>query len=224
MKITKSLLLTIFSLVLIYLLGLPWRKPDKLYVDAGGEFVFSKGNAPENLRSEVLQQLRTFQEGYTKRDVSKVQSFAGQLFSKDNIVIIGTGGPKETMVGYGKSAGLVKSDWESWGDCRFLMDNAQISASGSTAWFSTVGTVNREGSSLTRYSVPLILSGILVKENGIWKLQQMQFQSNPNLDWFGLVYVLLFIWLVLNVLLLGFHIYRWIRNRNKTNQAITASV
>jgi hypothetical protein len=223
MKITKSLLLTIFSLLLIYSLSLPWRKPDKLYVDAGREFVFSKGNAPENVRSEVLQQVKTFQEGYTKRDVTNVQSFAEQLFSKDNIVIIGTGGPKETMVGYEKSAGLVKSDWESWGDCRFLMDNAQISAFGNTAWFSTIGTVNHEGSYLTRYSVPLILSGILVKENDIWKLQQMQFQSNPNLYWLGLVYILLFIWFILNLMLLGFHIYRGIRNRNKANQAMAAS-
>jgi hypothetical protein len=223
MKITKSLLLTVFSLVLIYLLSLTW-KPDKLYVDAGREFIFSKGNASEKVRSEVPQQLKKFQEGYTKRDISKVQSFAGQLFSKDNIVIIGTGGPKETMVGYGECAGLVKSDWTSWGDCRFLMENAQISAFGSTAWFSTVGTVNHKGTYPNRYSLPLILSGILVKENGIWKFQQMQFQYNPNPNWIGLVSIIVFLWFVSNVLLLGFHIYRKIRNKNKTNQAIAASV
>jgi hypothetical protein len=213
MKITKILLLTAFNLALIYMLVLNTSKPEKIYVDAEDKFVFSKGNASEAVRSEILHQLNRFQEGYSKRDVSKVDSFAEQLFSKNNIVIIGTGGPQEVVVGYKEAARLVESDWRSWGDCRILVDNAQISAFGDTAWFATVGTVKSDW-----YFIGLLVSGVLVKENGSWKFRQMQFQPNYSWKWVSVVAVLLFIWLILNVLLLGYQIYRLIGNRKRSMQ------
>jgi hypothetical protein len=219
MKITKALLLTAFNLVLIYMFTLSVNKPEKMYIDAEDKYVFSKGNASEAVRSEVLQQLKRFQEGYTTKDVSKVDSFAEQLFSKNNIVIIGTEVPQELFVGYKEAARLVESDWDDWGDCRFLMDNAQISASGDTAWFSTVGTV-KGGRHLSSYFIGLLLSGVLVKENGSWKFQQIQFQSNYGWIWIRIVAGLIWIWLIVNVIFLGYHIYRRVRNRNKINAGI----
>jgi len=198
---------------------LPWKMPEKIYVDAENKFIFSKGNASETVRAEVIQQLKRFQEGYTKRDVSKVQTFAEQLFSKDNIVIIGTEGLHETCIGYKEAANLIETDWKGWGDCRFLMDNAQISAFGDTAWFSTIGTV--KGSyNLLSYFFALQVSGVLVRENGIWKFQQMQFQSIPNFNWFGIVQGLLTLWFAVNLFILGYRIYRRIRYRHNDNKAI----
>ncbi len=68
MTIAKTLLLTAFNLALIYMLVLNIKKPEKMYVDAEDKFVFSKGNASEAVRSEILHQLNRFQEGYSKRD------------------------------------------------------------------------------------------------------------------------------------------------------------
>lgn len=219
MKITKSLIVTVFNLVLIYMSTLLWKMPEEIYVDAGNNFIFSKGNAPETVRSEVMQQLKRFQEGYTKRDVSKVDKFAEQLLSKDNIVIIGTGGLHETCIGYEEAASLIETDWEEWGDCRFLMDNAQISAFGDTAWFSTIGTV--KGSyNLMSYFFALQVSGVLVRENGTWKFQQMQFQSIPNLNWIIIVQGLLMLWFAVNLFILGYRIYHRIRNWHNDNKAI----
>jgi hypothetical protein len=108
----------------------------------------------------------------------------------------------------------VKSDWDHWGDCRFLMDNSQISAFGDTAWFSTVGTVKSSS-----YFIGLLVSGILVKENGSWKFQYMQFQPNYSWKWVGIVAGLLLISLIVNIILLGYHIYRRMRTGKKVDKA-----
>jgi hypothetical protein len=47
----------------------------------------------------------------------------GQLFSKENILVLGTM-PNEILIGQEKFSKLVFSDWKSWGDCTFLMNNA----------------------------------------------------------------------------------------------------
>jgi hypothetical protein len=109
MKITKRLLLIAFNFVLIFML---WNlsAPMNFYIVPDSDFVFSKGNAPGATRSEVLQQLKRLQEGYAARDISKLDSFTEQLFSRDNIVIIGTL-PKETMVGFKEATRLVETVW-----------------------------------------------------------------------------------------------------------------
>ncbi|MCP4536468.1 MAG: nuclear transport factor 2 family protein [Chloroflexi bacterium] len=116
--------------------------------------------------------------------------------------------PKEIFIGHERAIQLVQSDWEYWGDCRFLMDNAQISASGPVAWFSTIGTVRMDGINLT---LPLRLSGVLVKNDNAWEFQQLQFQFDLNLQWMFLVIALLIGWLIVNVLLVLFYVYRAVR-------------
>lgn len=204
MKIISSILMTAFNGLLLFILLSTVSRADDLYFDAGDEFFFSRGNASADVRSEIMQQLHDFQDGYTRRDPSQAESFATRLFSADDIVILGTM-PDEIYIGHERATQLVQNDWKSWGDCRFLMDNAQISASGHMAWFSTIGTVRMDGINLV---LPLRLSGVLVKEDGVWKFQQLQFQFDLNLRWLLLGSGLLIGWLAVNLLLVVFHVFR----------------
>ena len=203
MKILKILLLTAFNLLLLFILLFAVGRTDDLYLDAGELFPYSQGDAKGEVRSSILQQLNHFQEGYTRRDVSQAEAFSAQLFSPD-ILILGTL-PDEIFIGLEQAAELVESDWRAWGDCRFLMENAHISAANRAAWFSTIGTVLLDGVNIT---LPLRLSGVLAEEGGVWKFQQLQFQFDLNLQWMFLVTGLLIGWLIVNVLLVLFHVYR----------------
>jgi hypothetical protein len=93
---------------------------------------------------------------------------------------------------------LVRSDWESWGDCKFIVDSASISSNGNVAWFTTTGYVKFDITALL--VIPLRLTGIMVKEDGTWKFQQQQFQFDIDFSFTMAETLLLFIWLVFSVL------------------------
>ena len=98
------------------------------------------GNASPQVRAAVLDQLRVFQDGYTKRDVAGADEFMGRLFSHERPLVLGTM-PGEIYVGYDRAREVIRTDWESWGDCRFRLGETQVSAEGDVAWFATIGSV-----------------------------------------------------------------------------------
>ena len=62
--------------ILLFVVG----RTDDLYLDAGEAFPYSQGDAKDEVRSSILQQLNQFQEGYTRRDVSQAEAFSARLF------------------------------------------------------------------------------------------------------------------------------------------------
>ena len=68
------------------------------------------------------------------------------------------------------------------------------------AWFSARGYVEFDLSSLL--VIPLRLTGVMIKEEGTWKFQKQQFQFDIDFSFSMLACVLLFIWLVVNVIML----------------------
>ena len=199
MKIVKILVRILLILVILFLVTRTFKTADERSFGAISPAVFSKGNAPDSIRNEVLVQLHKFQDGYTKRDTGQVESFMDSLYSKDNILILGTM-PGEIFTGYQSATRLVKSDWESWGDCRFAIDSANISSKNNVAWFSARGYVKFDLSSLL--VIPLRLTGVMVRADGTWKFQQQQFQFDVDFSFSMLAAVLLFIWLVASVITL----------------------
>jgi len=199
MKIVKILIRIVLILVILFLVTRTFKRADQRSYGATSATVFSKGSAPDSIRKQILVQLHKFQDGYSNRDTSQVQSFMKSLYSKDNILILGTM-PGEIFTGYKRVTGLVKSDWESWGDCRFAIDSANISSNGNTVWFSTRGYVKFDLSRLL--VIPLRLTGVMVLEDGTWKFQQQQFQFDVDFSFSMLAVVLLFVWLVVNVITL----------------------
>lgn len=153
------------------------------------------GNASPEVRAAVLAGLRGFQDGYTRRDPAELSAFMARHFSRDHPVVLGTL-PGEVYVGYDEASEVVRTDWESWGDCRFRLDETQVSVEGDVAWFATVGSVQFD---LSRFLVlPLRLSGVMVNEDGAWKLRQVQFQFDLDLSPLLVLNLLLLAWMAVN--------------------------
>jgi hypothetical protein len=106
--------------------------PHQEYQDNSSLYLYDQGNASPAIRAEIMEQLELFQEGYDKRDTSILESYMEQLFSRENILILGTM-PREIYSGYVEAADLVSSDWLLWGDVDMLVKSANISASDSVA-------------------------------------------------------------------------------------------
>ena len=210
-KIVTISLRIVIILIILFLVTRIFKRADERYYGAGAYSAFSKGDAPDSTRKEVILQLQKFQDGYSKRDVSQAESFMTALYSASNTLILGTM-PREIFIGYNEATRLVKSDWESWGDCRFVIDSASISSSGDVAWFSTGGYVKFDLSGLLK--LPLRLTGVMVKEEGVWKFQQQQFQFDIDFSFSILATLLLFVWLLVSVISLLTVIIRILKNRS----------
>jgi hypothetical protein len=212
MKIVKQVFKVVLISILLYSVIIILRHPHKAYYDAKDDYIFSYGNAPESVRSEIIEQLNKFQDGYTHRDTAQLESFMEQLFSRENILVLGTM-PNEILIGQDKVSKLVLSDWESWGDCTFLMNNAHISTSGNVAWISTIGYVKFD---MSRFLIlPLRLSAVMVKENLDWKFQYMQFQFDLDFTFLLLTIMLLIIWLSVSLVSFTVMTVKRLRKPNK---------
>lgn len=211
MPIVRRALMLLLSILLFVLL---WN----LYTPHQGAWRAAPewGNATPEIRTAVLNQLQKFQEGYTRRDVKQLDRYMDGVFSSERPVVLGTM-PRELYVGYPEVARLIREDWESWGDCRFRLDQTQISAFGNVAWFATVGSVKFD---LSRYLVlPLRLTGVMVNENGMWKIRQAQFQFDLDLSNLLLAQALMAAWVGVNTLLLAISSYRKLGRRNSAEHA-----
>jgi hypothetical protein len=93
---------------------------------------------------EIQVLLAAFQEGYTRRDISRLNAFM-ELFTND-VEVIGTGGitpgKGEWYTSRETTRELIKSDWESWGDLQLDLDSASIKTSGTTGWIAATATVS----------------------------------------------------------------------------------
>lgn len=183
--------------------------PHREYQADTGLFLYGQGNAAPEVRAEILQQLELFQEGYTERDTSILENYMEQLFSKENILILGTM-PGEIYSGYAEAADLLSSDWLYWGDVSMLTESSNISVRDSVAWFSMIGHVVFDMSSLL--DLPLRVSGVMVRTDQGWKFQQLQFQF--DLDTSTILYLIILLSILLLVSLIRL-VYVLIRSARK---------
>ena len=208
--ILKILLRIVLLLVILFLVTRLFKRADEQKILSPATAAYSGGNAPDSTRKEITDQLNKFQDGYSKRDTSQVDTFMESLYSMENILILGTM-PGEVFSGYERAASLVRSDWESWGDCKFNVDSANISSMGDVAWFSTRGYVKFD---LSKFLViPLRLTGTMVKEDRVWKFQQQQFQFDIDFSFTLLAIVVLVVWILVSFVTLTVVSVRVIRAR-----------
>jgi hypothetical protein len=96
-----------------------------------------------NSRDEIRVLLQAFQEGYTHRDVSQVDSFM-QLFTED-AEVIGTNGVRagegEWYLNRASARQLVEGDWQGWGDLRLDLDSMAVHSRGDVGWVAATATV-----------------------------------------------------------------------------------
>jgi len=209
--IFRILLRIILLFIILLLVTRIFKKADEKIILSPVKSFYSKGNAPDSTRMEIINQLNKFQDGYSKRNTKNIDTFMHSLYSKDNILILGTM-PNEVCKGYEKATKLVKSDWESWGDCKFEIDSANISASGNTAWFSTRGYVEFDLSSLL--VIPLRLTGIMVKQDQEWKFQHQQFQFDVDFSFSLIATLVISCWILIYIITLAIKTIKMPRKNN----------
>jgi hypothetical protein len=135
------------------------------------EYLVQQGDASPPLRSQIIAALKTFQDGYSKRDPRELDSFMRRAFSEsDDVLLLGADGT-EWVRGYSAVGQFIKTDWEGWGDFRFAVDDSVIWCSGDVAWVASVGTVHLE-----RSNRPIRFTAILTRHNDQWLFRQVQFQ------------------------------------------------
>lgn len=207
MAVLRRVAILGFNIVLFYLLWSVYAPRQGAWRDAP-----AWGSAGPEVRAAVVGQLRAFQEGYSRRNPAAVPGFVDTLFSRDHPVVLGTM-PGEIFAGSERVAEVIRSDWESWGDCRFRVDESHVSAAGDVAWFATVGSVNFD---VSRFLVlPLRLTGVMVNEGGAWRIRQAQFQFDLDLSGLLLVDLLLVAWMAVNLAGLAAAVFR--RRRGVTS-------
>jgi hypothetical protein len=209
-NIVIIILRIVLLLVILFLVTRIFRRAEEQKILSPEAAFYSLGNAPDSTRREIIDQLNIFQDGYSRRDTSQAAAFMESLYSRENVLILGTN-PNEIFSGYERATRLVKSDWESWGDCTFNIDSANISSAGDIAWFSTRGYVKFD---LTKLLViPLRLTGIMVKEDGVWKFQQQQFQFDTDFSFTLLAVLILAAWILVSLITLAVVTVRFIKSR-----------
>ena len=212
MKIFNSFLILSGLGLTLFITTKTFKIPHEAFYNNQAAYVFTRGNADPEVRNQIEQKLRQFQEGYEARDTSVLYYFMDDLFSQENILILGTM-PNEIYSGYDEASDLVRSDWLQWGDVRLLVQNANISTQGNVAWISTVGLVEFD---LSRFQVlPLRFSGVLVQEDFGWKFQQVQFQFDLDSSFTVMAILLLWILFLLSVLRFINLLYRLLRARSE---------
>ena len=213
MKIVNGILIICGLGLTLFIITRTFKIPHKTFYDNPDKYVFTKGNADPETRSQIEQKLLQFQKGYESRDTSVLAYFMDDLFSQENILIQGTM-PNEIYSGYDEATDLVRSDWLHWGDVKLLVQNANISTQGNVAWISTIGFVEFD---LSRFLVlPLRFSGVLVQEDFGWKFQQAQFQFDLDSSFTVLAILLLWILFLLSLLRFIYLLYRQLKTRSQT--------
>ena len=92
---------------------------------------------------KIRSLMQKFQDGYTKRDLTQVDSFM-ELFTEDTEVI-GTNGIKpregEWYMDRVSARELVEGDWKGWGDVRLDFYSMSVHSLGSVGWIAANATV-----------------------------------------------------------------------------------
>jgi len=92
---------------------------------------------------EGVSALQRFQDGYTTRDVSRLDEFMALFVPGLEAELIGIGASvrkgSEWFQGLDEIKDIIKSDWQYWGDVRIDVENARITMHGDVAWLSTSG-------------------------------------------------------------------------------------
>jgi len=102
-------------------------------------------NKDENQAVRIA--LQQFQDGYTNRDIEKLDAFISLFDQSDDVELIGIGaferGGIEWFEGIEKIREIIQSDWEYWGDVQIDVNGAKISVKGDVAWVTTTGTLEQ---------------------------------------------------------------------------------
>ena len=118
---------------------------------------------------QVRSLLQKFQDGYTARDLSQVDTFMELFVKSDEIELVGVGarkrGGNEWFQGWQAIREIVEGDWTYWGDVRLDVTGAKINVLGDVAWLSTCGDLLKTEDSEKAFPLYMnMMKGILENE------------------------------------------------------------
>lgn len=137
---------------------------------------YTKGNSSEEDRKEILNVLVTLQEGYDKRDISKIQYYIDNTMNTECILVLGTN-PNEIFIGNEGVKRLFYGDWKYWGKVKLNLEHPHISQMNNMAYIAIRGEVKID---IWKIRFPLRLTGVMSKESSKWLINKLQFQYDLN--------------------------------------------
>ena len=186
----KKLILSVFillsgllggCLVVLMLMQLNANKDELARVKDPG-----KGTIGINEKASVLETLKVLENGYSKRDVSAVDSCVANTFSNKDVFILGTNST-EILKGKEGAKNLLRGDWAYWGKVKFDLENSRFDQLDSTViYMATSAEVKID---IWQIKLPLRITGVLVKENARWLISKLQFQYDTDTN------LLIFSWI-----------------------------
>jgi len=94
---------------------------------------------------EIKHVLQRFQDGYTAREIEKLDEFMKLFMPGEDIELIGIGAAvrneHEWFQGVERIREIIESDWKYWGDVRLEVEQSKITVMDKVAWLSTVGAI-----------------------------------------------------------------------------------
>jgi hypothetical protein len=78
------------------------------------------------MNKDIWMMLRTFQQGYTDKDVTRIEPYMDALFDEDvEVAVIGTGNT-ELFATKEAVRELIEGDWQYWGDLSLSLEEATV--------------------------------------------------------------------------------------------------
>ena len=167
-----------------------------------GAFNYPASNISEPNRQAIEKTLKVFQEGYTLRDVSKIDECIAQTIDTVSIFILGTN-PNEIFEGKDGAQALLYGDWTYWGSVKYDIDSLYANQiADSIAYVVFPGNITLD---VGKMNFPLQVTSVMAQdEDGQWKFSKMQFIYGWNTNYIIFARIAAYGTLILLAALLAF--------------------
>lgn len=161
----------------------------KVYIQGKSEskipFGYIIDSVNEDDKKEILEPLYRLKEGYSQRDIQRIDQYIDETMETEDILILGTN-PREVFKSRKDAVNLLYGDWKYWGNVSLDVDNTVLHRIGDAAFFALKGDTKLD---IWRIRIPLKMTGVLVKKESGWFINKMQFvvDFNTNYIIFGLL-------------------------------------
>ncbi len=146
---------------------------------------YTTGNATIKERQAIIHTFSILQQGYSKRDVSKIDYYIDQTIDTTSIVVLGTN-PNEIFSGKKGIQQLLYGDWKFWGDAKLNVENAHITQVNNMAYVAMTGSIKID---VWKITFPLRITGVVIQDHSKWLINKLQFQYDLDTNFviFGLI-------------------------------------
>lgn len=180
-NVFKVLTILFCGILVFFMLNLASSNKEELKKEKN----YTTGNSTIKDRQAIIHVFDILQQGYSKRDISKIDYYINETIDTTSIVVLGTN-PNEIFIGKKGIQQLFYGDWKFWGDVKLNLEKAHITQLNSIAYVAFTGSIKID---VWRINFPLRITGMVVNENSKWLINKLQFQYDMNTNFiiFGII-------------------------------------